>query len=197
MTLDLTRYRQFFLAAMCAIALVVLNQGDALADEFRASDAIVKGLVPITGLEGSNRRAIDLDIRFKVNSDELVKSARRQLDALGVALKSEKLADSRFEINGHTDSSGAAAYNKALSEKRALAVKNYLTGKIGIDPLRLDAVGWGEERLKNPYAPKSAENRRVEIINLTPLKTRIAPATGSPGKENEALGVDKGFKAIN
>lgn len=181
---NLIKQRPFFLAAMLGAALAVLSHGSALADEFRARDAIVKGLTPITGFEGADRRAVDLDIRFKVNSAELTEAARRQLDALGAALKSEKLAGSRFGINGHTDASGAAAYNKILSEKRALAVKGYLAGKFGIDPARLDAVGWGEERLKNPFDPKSAENRRVEVINLTPLK----------GKAPDG---DKGFQTIN
>ena len=194
---DLTRHQPFFLAAIFGTALAVLSHGSAMADEFRARDAIVKDLTPITGVENADRRAVDLDIRFKVNSVELTKAARRQLDALGAALKSEKLAGSRFEINGHTDASGAAAYNKTLSKKRALSVKSYLAGKLGIDPARLDTVGWGEERLKNPFDPKSAENRRVEIVNLTPLKSKTAPAMGSPEKGNKGPDGDKGFQSIN
>jgi len=69
------------------------------------------------------------------------------------------------EIGGHTDSYGAAAYNKMLSQKRAEAVKDFLTKK-GIDPRRVTAVGYGESK---PLASNDDEddgrelNRRVEF----------------------------------
>jgi OOP family OmpA-OmpF porin len=72
------------------------------------------------------------------------------------------------KLEGHTDSIGAAAYNKKLSEKRANAVKKYLIDKGGVAPSRLSTVGHGED---SPIAPNNtkegrAKNRRVE---LTPL----------------------------
>jgi len=71
-------------------------------------------------------------------------------------------------LEGHTDSIGAAAYNKALSVNRAEAVKTYLMNKGGVAPSRLSTAGYGEDR---PIAPNNtkegrAKNRRVE---LTPL----------------------------
>ncbi|MCX2742841.1 OmpA family protein [Mangrovivirga sp. M17] len=71
----------------------------------------------------------------------------------------------RVEIGGHTDNIGPASYNKDLSKKRAMAVVDYLIDK-GIDPSRLTAVGYGEER---PLASNDDErdgrelNRRVEF----------------------------------
>lgn len=70
-----------------------------------------------------------------------------------------------IEISGHTDNIGGKAYNKALSQKRANAVKDYLVKK-GIDARRIKAVGYGEER---PLASNDDEkegrelNRRVEF----------------------------------
>lgn len=70
-----------------------------------------------------------------------------------------------IEISGHTDNIGSAAYNKKLSQQRANAVKDYLVNK-GIDPRRITAVGYGEER---PLASNDDEkegrelNRRVEF----------------------------------
>lgn len=89
----------------------------------------------------------------------------------------------RFRIAGHTDASGPAAYNRNLSRRRAQAVRDYLVGRHGIDPARLDPVGYGEERLKDPFAPKSPVNRRVEIIALG----KALPAGASPGAK-------KGFR---
>lgn len=71
----------------------------------------------------------------------------------------------RIEISGHTDSYGHWKYNRTLSQKRAEAVKDYLTKK-GIDPRRIKAVGYGESR---PLASNDDEeegrelNRRVEF----------------------------------
>ncbi len=69
------------------------------------------------------------------------------------------------EISGHTDSFGAKDFNKGLSQRRAVAVKGFLTSK-GIDPRRVKTAGYGEER---PLASNDDEeegrqlNRRVEF----------------------------------
>lgn len=71
----------------------------------------------------------------------------------------------RVEISGHTDSYGHWQYNRTLSQRRAEAVKDFLTKK-GIDPRRIKAVGYGESR---PLASNDDEeegrelNRRVEF----------------------------------
>jgi outer membrane protein OmpA-like peptidoglycan-associated protein len=71
----------------------------------------------------------------------------------------------QVEIGGHTDAYGKWDYNKNLSQKRAEAVKDYLTKK-GIDPRRIKAVGYGETK---PLATNDDEdegrelNRRVEF----------------------------------
>ncbi len=74
----------------------------------------------------------------------------------------------RLRIEGHTDSVGPAEYNLRLSQKRANAVRNYLIAH-GIDPSRLEAVGYGESR---PIAPNTtpegrAKNRRVEFVIIS------------------------------
>ncbi len=65
---------------------------------------------------------------------------------------------------GHTDSVGADAYNQKLSEKRAQAVKDYLTSK-GTDASRVYVEGKGEKQpvADNKSADGRAKNRRVEI----------------------------------
>jgi len=70
-----------------------------------------------------------------------------------------------FSVQGHTDSSGPAAYNLKLSEKRAAAVVTYLVDKAGIDSSRLSSKGFGEDYpiADNKTRAGRAENRRVEI----------------------------------
>ncbi len=75
--------------------------------------------------------------------------------------------NSRFiaEIAGYTDNIGTKSYNLKLSYRRAKAVVDYLVKK-GIDPIRIHAVGYGEE---DPLASNDDEidgrelNRRVEF----------------------------------
>ncbi|PEN12560.1 hypothetical protein CRI94_13640 [Longibacter salinarum] len=73
-------------------------------------------------------------------------------------------SDTRFVIEGHTDSEGGAESNRLLSQKRAEAVKRWLT-EHGIEADRLDTAGYGETR---PVASNQTDagrrlNRRVEI----------------------------------
>ena len=107
-----------------------------------------------------------LDIKFEFNSSKLSPSAVKQLTELGQALASQQLATGSFEISGHTDSSGSAAYNKNLSLKRAKSVEHYLLGKFSIERSQLSALGYGEEQPLFSTDPANAANRRVEIRRI-------------------------------
>lgn len=73
----------------------------------------------------------------------------------------------RVEVQGHTDSSGAASHNRELSERRALAVINVLT-LYGIDSSRLVAKGYGPDKpvADNATEDGRAKNRRVELVKI-------------------------------
>jgi outer membrane protein OmpA-like peptidoglycan-associated protein len=111
------------------------------------------------------KEVIDLNIPFEVNSAQLQPQAAAQLEQLGAALKSASLGRSRFQIGGHTDSSGDPDYNRRLSERRADTVRKYLISH-GVDAARLEATGFGKDRPLTPEDPTNAVNRRVEIRNL-------------------------------
>jgi OOP family OmpA-OmpF porin len=82
---------------------------------------------------------------------------------LGVYLKSIK--EGRVQIVGHTDSQGEAVANKALSLRRAEAVRAGLVDA-GLPRNRTDASGQGQAEpiTENVSAAGRARNRRVEII---------------------------------
>jgi len=74
----------------------------------------------------------------------------------------------RFQVEGHTDSDGGAAYNLGLSQRRAQAVVDDLVKRYGIARSRLVAKGFG---LTKPVAPNTTDagkalNRRVELLRL-------------------------------
>lgn len=88
-----------------------------------------------------------------------------------VAIILNKYPNTLLDIDGHTDSSGDPTYNQQLSERRAVAVGQYLQGQ-GTEPRRLLVVGFGETR---PIAPNDSEqgkamNRRVEV-KITPIQS--------------------------
>jgi flagellar motor protein MotB len=56
---------------------------------------------------------------------------------------------------------------KGCPNRRAEAVKRFLSEKYGIDASNLVTVGYGKTRLKNPSGPLSSENRRVQVINAS------------------------------
>lgn len=101
-------------------------------------------------------------IFFATKSDVIVPSSFSALDKVVAVLKANTTL--KLFIEGHSDNVGTPAFNLALSQKRADAVKNYLVKK-GIDVNRLQAKGYGMER---PVADNSTEegraaNRRVEL----------------------------------
>ena len=54
---------------------------------------------------------------------------------------------------------------QGLSERRADAVKQFLSEKYGIAPSNLVTVGYGQSQLKDPTNPFAHENRRVQVTN--------------------------------
>ena len=81
------------------------------------------------------------------------------------------VADNRgvyLEIEGHTDSTGPAAYNHRLGEDRARAVRDYLHDRYQIALNRMEVISYGAEKPveNNKTRAKRAQNRRVLISVL-------------------------------
>jgi outer membrane protein OmpA-like peptidoglycan-associated protein len=109
----------------------------------------------------------DLTVYFDFNSTTITPQAARTLVPLGEALSDPRLAGSTFLIAGHTDAKGSSGYNQQLSEKRSKEIRNFLMTAFNLSGAKLIPIGYGMEQLKNPADPYAAENRRVQIINLT------------------------------
>ncbi|TDP76455.1 OmpA family protein [Bradymonas sediminis] len=104
----------------------------------------------------------------------------------------------KVEIQGHTDSSGRAAFNQKLSEDRAKSVYDYLVKK-GVAEERLTSKGYGSTKplVETPEGKKeskedAAKNRRVEFIILEQdeLK-RVVPANKIPADAEKLDATDK------
>ena len=116
--------------------------------------------------------SVDLEVHFEFDSAKLTPAAVETLTTLGRALIDERLSSSEFLIGGHTDAKGRADYNRRLSERRAEAVRQFLIATFAIDANRLAAKGFGFRYLRNPQQPRAAENRRVQVVNVSRQEAR-------------------------
>lgn len=115
----------------------------------------------VSQLAGSGRS--NAAITFVPGSATLTEQGKKQaLQFLG-ALKNPLLASKSFDVNGYTDASGNAAANRALSQRRAQAVVDFLVAN-GANRAQLSAHGYGSDKLLDAANPTSAANRRVEFV---------------------------------
>ena len=88
-------------------------------------------------------------------------------DLVAVARSLNQFPRSTVQVVGHTDNTGAAAYNQQLSARRANSVAGILINN-GVSSGRVQAFGRGEDqpRASNLTADGRQQNRRVEIVIL-------------------------------
>lgn len=111
------------------------------------------------------------DITFDVNQAEVKPGFYETLNSVALVLK--EYDKTTISVLGHADATGSDAYNMDLSQRRALAVSNYLAAQ-GVAPSRLSAVGFGESKpiADNSTAEGRALNRRVEIL-IDPIESQF------------------------
>ena len=105
----------------------------------------------------------DSGILFGFDSSTLRAQAQNNLSDLARVLADDS-DDYELLVAGHTDASGAAAYNETLSERRASAASDFLATQ-GIPATQIRLVGLGEvEPVASNETPAGQEaNRRVEV----------------------------------
>ena len=108
------------------------------------------------------------NITFNTDQDAVMPQFYPTLNSVAIVLR--KFDRTLIDINGHTDSTGSAEYNRALSGRRADSVIAYLQNR-GVQRERMIAVGAGEEHpiASNDTEAGRAENRRVEMT-IVPIR---------------------------
>jgi outer membrane protein OmpA-like peptidoglycan-associated protein len=114
------------------------------------------------------------DVLFNVDQAQLSAQGMRMAERLADVLRQQP--GSNVLVEGFTDSTGSAAHNLELSQRRAEAVRNALAG-MGIAPERIATRGYGEAYpvASNDSAGNRQLNRRVEIVlsqNGAPITNR-------------------------
>lgn len=131
-----------------------------------SSIRVAEGGKKLYDLISTKGRASTQGILFDDGSDHIRGESTPTLAEIADMLKTH--APLSLTIEGHTDNVGTAAANKALSEKRALAVKQYLVSKYGIASTRMKTVGYGATKPASPNTtPEGRQNNsRVELVKL-------------------------------
>ena len=208
--------------------LGVFSTGVAFASELPPivpADEIAHQLSPSTSLPAGKKRKIEFEpagddpsastpasgsgpvsqrialqaIEFEFDSDRLTPRAQQQVSELAKALTLDALSSFTFAVQGHTDSVGDRSYNRALSMRRASAVKRYLVAE-NIAAHRLVEVGLGEDFPLSGLPADDARNRRVEIVHLGQTEQTdggdVPPQSQDAGQRALLIGIDA-YKSVS
>ncbi|MCB9589857.1 MAG: OmpA family protein [Polyangiaceae bacterium] len=141
----------------------ILDPEDACPDQpgVKSEDPKKNGC-PKAKIEKGQIKILE-QVKFKTASDVILPESDEILQAVKKILDENPDIES-ISVEGHTDSRGSAAYNRALSKRRAASVVKWLT-KNGIDKSRLTSKGFGPDKPidTNDTDEGRQNNRRVEF----------------------------------
>jgi peptidoglycan-associated lipoprotein len=108
-------------------------------------------------------------VYFAYDSSAIKDAEKSKVAAVADYLKSN--AGDAVRIEGHCDERGTEEYNRALGERRALALREALS-QLGVEPTRVDTISYGKDRPAEAGHDEAAwsKNRRGEFIVLTAPK---------------------------
>ena len=141
------------------------SDGDGIPDyKDRCPNTKRGALVDTFGCAITERLNVTIDTttdHFDFDSAKLKDTMVTVLDDVVTALRGTP-GEEAVEVVGHTDSTGPAAYNQGLSERRAQTVADYLSGR-GVGNISVKGMGEDAPVADNATREGRAKNRRVEI----------------------------------
>jgi outer membrane protein OmpA-like peptidoglycan-associated protein len=164
-------------------------RGGAKAAQETADQALTAAKAASAEILATNDRISQIDnyearhnvaVNFKVNSAVLSDEAKAALDEIATQAKNEK--GYLIQVTGYASADGSEAKNRALSERRAEAVKRYLAENHDIPLHRMiNPFGYGELKpvAENDTREGRKQNRRVEVAILVSKGLIASGATTS------------------
>jgi len=124
------------------------------------------GGMNMVGKKFTDAKIVTHGINFDIDKATLRPESMGTLNQIKAVMASDPTL--KFEIDGHTDNTGGAAHNLALSQQRADAVKAQLVS-MGISADRLTTKGCGDTKpiASNDTQDGKANNRRVEFVRTS------------------------------
>jgi outer membrane protein OmpA-like peptidoglycan-associated protein len=131
---------------------------------------------------------ISVDVLFDPDSSIIRPGSYRTLGRIAEALTHPALLPYKFLIVGHTESAGRRDHNVTVSQKRADAIRDALVTMFKLSPKRVQALGLGEEQLRDAARAAAATNRRIQIVTVGKTSepsesTAPAPAKKPPSRK--------------
>ncbi|MGZ4972633.1 MAG: OmpA family protein [Limisphaerales bacterium] len=123
----------------------------------------------ITGPHDEDRaKFAEYTVHFDTDSAAIKTDDRAKLEHVAEYFKNNTSKEA-LQVEGNADERGTEQYNLALGDKRALAVREYLT-HLGVDSQRINTVSYGEAKPIDPARNDAAyhKNRRAEMVLLVP-----------------------------
>ena len=148
----------------------VTSPGEVTSEPLRTPEGFALGdLETFEGMIMDTNTFAAQTVYFDFDSSVVKTGERPKADAVADQLK--LMPEHKLLIDGHCDERGTEEYNRALGERRALALREYLIGR-GIGGERIRTRSWGEDRPVDPGHNEEAwaKNRRGEFILLVPPK---------------------------
>ena len=152
------------------------NQAQASAqDAVHQADSLASVVANLDNYQ----QVAEVSVNFAFDKAELSKKDRAALDGFAAQINATK--DYILQVTGGTDSTGSAAYNYDLSQRRARSVVQYLASEHNVPPHKFYLIGIGKDQevATNTTAAGRAKNRRVEIqlLSHATVQTVTAPQT--------------------
>lgn len=139
------------------------QQIDALAGDLRRR--LDDHEARITALQGRIR--VDAVALFEFDQATLREGDKPALNEFAAVIR-EHHPGVLITVEGFADPAGSAGYNKRLAQRRAEAVREHLVQAGGLNPERVRAVGYGEDRdrqvVPGAWGPEGAPNRRAVLV---------------------------------
>ncbi len=145
------------------VAPTPLDASKIPARSFNSGAELAPVVANTAPLAPSRDITVNLQVQFDLNSAKIRAESLPMLDQLATTLQMPQLAQKRFLVEGHTDSTGNPASNLALSQQRAQSVQTYLASR-GVQTSRMDSVGRGDTQPLPNKAANDPQNRRVAVV---------------------------------
>lgn len=138
------------------------NASDACGGNHSGAD-----IDAIAAVGAEIRLSLDSALLFDVGKFDIKPEAVSSLENLAAQIGAYG-PDVRITVEGHTDSTGSAAANQALSEHRASSVWNFIAERLSPGPGDVTIRGYGASRpvADNATEEGRSDNRRVDILIL-------------------------------
>jgi len=162
-------------AAVNAQGCALDSDGDGVYDHQDNCPATAKHLkVDANGCPMMMDKTVSIELNVLFDNDSSVVKQAYYSEVERVANFMNEYQDAEVEIQGFTDSRGAAAYNETLSQARANAVAKVLSESFEIATSRVSAKGYGEDKpvATNDTAAGRALNRRVVAYITSKVQTQ-------------------------